>query len=82
MKLNATVAITKVRMTRSSFAKKITLSHRLWFPKALETNRISLNEINSCSSAFLERFQHGAQHRERLIVEAKQIIATSPLFAP
>jgi hypothetical protein len=23
-----------------------------------------------------------AQHRERLIVEAKQIIATSPLFAP
>jgi hypothetical protein len=50
--------------------------------KALETNRISLNEINSCSSAFLERFQHGAQHRERLIVEAKQIIATSPLFAP
>jgi VIT1/CCC1 family predicted Fe2+/Mn2+ transporter len=29
----------------------------------METNRISLNEINSCSSAFLERFQHGGSRR-------------------
>jgi hypothetical protein len=44
--------------------------------KALETNRISLNEINSCSSGFLERFSTAdrGEYRQAAIAKLPELL--------
>ena len=44
--------------------------------QGIKLHALSAKDIRVLADDYL------AQHRERLIVEAKQIIATSPLFAP